>query len=281
MRKSLLIVVVAAMTALIPVSSALASPYTLQRFGAKVVGKAGTDKKPSSVGVYINPFHIFSDKGGADNAGGVNSGALLEPTFETVAAHVYLPKQMTISTAGFASCKEEVILATPDNCPKGSDIGKGKAYGWARTATAPSGTFVTGVSLEVRVFILSSNSVALRVYADTTGANIMTGVIGKAKGAAAKTYGTDISFTLPKGLVEPFTGLASQLAAFDSTLNAQKNSKGKPMISLKACPKNKKLSFGYNGLYNVGLDKKGSPRTALGYTISKTGPIVGITAPCR
>lgn len=281
MRKSLLIVVVAALTALIPVSSALAAPYTLQRFGAKVVGKAGTDKKPSSVGVYINPYHIYGDKGGADDAGGVNSGALLEPTFETVAAHVYLPKEMAISTAGFATCSESMILAAPDSCPKGSEIGKGVAYGWARGFNEAPGHYVLAVPLTVRAFILSSKAITLRVISPVIAANVMTGVIGKAKGAAAKKYGTDISFTLPKGLIEPLPGTASQLAAFDSTLNAAKNSKGKALMSLKACPKNKKLNFGYNGIYNIGLDKTKSPKTASGYSINSTGPIVGITAPCK
>ncbi|CAB4347241.1 unannotated protein [freshwater metagenome] len=53
------------------------------------------------------------------------------------------------------------------------------------------------------------------------------------------------------------------------------------MIALKACPKSKKLNFGYNGVYNVGLDKSSSPKTASGYSINSTGPIVGITVPCK
>ena len=269
------------MTALVPVSSALASPYTLQRFGAKLVGKAGTNKKPSSVGVYINPYHIFGDKGGPSDTGGVNSGALLEPTFETVAAHVYLPKEMSISTVGFPTCSEATILAAPDNCPKGSEIGKGVAYGWARGFNEEPGHYVLAVPLTVRAFILSNKAISLRVISPVISANVMTGVIGKATGAAAKKYGTDISFTLPKGLIEPLPGTASQLAAFDSTLKAQKNSKGKAMIALKACPKSKKLNFGYNGVYNVGLDKSSSPKTASGYSINSTGPIVGITVPCK
>jgi len=281
MRKSLLIVVVAALTALIPVSSALAAPYTLQRFGAKVVGKAGTDKKPASVGVYINPYHIFSDKGGPSDAGGVNSGALLEPAFATLSAHVYLPKEMSISTVGFPTCSEATILATPEKCPKGSEIGKGVAYGWARGSNEVPGHYLLAVPLTVRAFILSNKAITLRVISPLIAANVMTGVISKATGAAAKNYGTDIAFTLPKGLIEPLPGTASQLAAFDSTLKAEENSKGKALMSLKACPKSKKLNFGYRADYNIGLDKSKAPLTASGFSISTTGPVVGITAPCK
>ena len=281
MRKSLLIVVVTALTALIPVSSALAAPYTLQRFGAKVVGKAGTDKKPASVGVYINPYHIFSDKGGPSDAGGVNSGALLEPAFATLSAHVYLPKEMSISTVGFPTCSEATILATPEKCPKGSEIGKGVAYGWARGSNEVPGHYLLAVPLTVRAFILSSKAITLRVISPLIAANVMTGVISKATGPAAKKYGTDIAFTLPKGLIEPLPGTASQLAAFDSTLKAEKNSKGKALMSLKACPKSKKLNFGYSAEYNIGLDKSTAPLSSTGFSISSKGPVVGITAPCK
>ena len=60
-----------------------------------------------------------------------------------------------------------------------------------------------------------------------------------------------------------------------------KNSKGVPLQTLKACPKSKKLNFGYNGVYNIGLDKSKSPKTATGFSISSVGPIIGVTVPCK
>ncbi|MEI7692467.1 MAG: hypothetical protein WCJ50_08090 [Actinomycetes bacterium] len=281
MRKAMLIVGAACICAMIPASAALATPSTYQHFKAKVIGKAGTDKKPASVGSFLEPYHDVGDSGGPANTGNKNTGALLEPVFETVEAHVYLPKQMTLATKGFPTCPDAVILAAPDTCPKGSDIGKGVAHGYARNGNAAPGTYLLAPELEVRVFILSPTRIGLRVISAVTAASIITGDIEKAKGAAAKKYGIDIHFIIPKGLTEPLPGIASQLSQFNATIAAVKNSKGVPLQSLKACPKNKKLDFGYNGIYNIGLDKTKSPKTATGYSISSVGPIVAVTVPCK
>ncbi len=280
MRKAMLIAGVASLCALLPASSALAAPWTWQKFAVKLIGKAGTDRKPASVGSFINPYGAVGDAGGPTNAGALNSGGLLEPPFETVVAHVYLPKQLKLATKGFPTCKEPVILAAPDSCPKGSEIGAGKAHGYARNANAAPGTYLLAVPLTVRAFIISPTRIGLRVISAVTAASIITGDIGKAKGAAAKKFGTDITFTIPKGLIEPLPGIASQLSAFDTTINAATNSKGVPLQGLGACPKNGKLNFGYKGIFNIGLDKKHSPKTKLGYSINSVGPIVAITVPC-
>ena len=281
MRKAMLIVGVACICAMIPASAAFAAPDTYQRFNAKVIGKAGTDKKPASIGSFLEPFHLVGDAGGAANTGNQNTGALLEDVFETVEAHVYLPKEMTLATKGFPTCRDAVILAAPNTCPKGSDIGKGVAHGYARNSPSQLGQYLLAPELEVRVFIMSPTRIGLRVISTVTAASIITGDIKKATGAAAKKYGTDIHFIIPKGLTEPLPGIASQLSQFNSTIKAVKNSKGVPLQTLKACPKSKKLNFGYNGLYNIGLDKSASPKTATGFSINKVGPIVGITAPCK
>ncbi len=281
MRKAMLIAGVASLCALIPASSALAKPYTDQRFKAHVIGKAGTAKKPASIGTYISPYHLVGHAGGPTNIGNKNTGALLEPFFETVMAHVYLPKEITLAAKGFPQCADAVILAAPDDCPKGSEIGTGKAHGYVRNSNAPRGIYLLAVPLTVRAFIINPTRIGLRVLSAISAASIIPGDIGKAKGAAAKKYGTDITFTIPKGLIEPAPGVASQLSAFDTTILAAKNSKGVPLMSLKACPKSKKLNFGYNSSYNIGLDKKKSPKTKTGYSINATGPIVGIKVPCK
>ena len=281
MRKAMLIVGAACICAMIPASAAFATPYTFQHFNAKVIGKAGTNAKPASIGSYLEPYHDVGDSGGPGNTGNKNTGALLEPVFETVEAHVYLPKEMTLATKGFPTCSDAVILAAPDTCPKGSDIGKGVAHGYARNSPSPVGQYLLAPELEVRVFVMSPTRIGLRVISTVTAASIITGDISKAKGAAAKNYGTDIHFIIPKGLTEPLPGIASQLSQFNSTIPAVKNSKGVPLQTLKACPKSKKLNFGYNGVYNIGLDKSKSPKTATGFSISSVGPIIGVTVPCK
>ncbi len=282
MRKSLLTVAVAALAALVPVTSAVASPSTFQRFTAKVSGKAGTNSKPKSVGVYLRPYYVVGKAGGPANTGNKNSGALLEAPFATAFANVYLPKQLTFSTAGFPACSEVMVLNAPDSCPKGSEIGSGVAAGFGRTVPSDLGQYVLDLPLTVRVFVSSAgkNAVVLRVLNPTTSNSIITGVVSKASGSAAKSYGSRLRFTIPKGLIEPIPGFTAQLTDFSSTLKPATYTHHS-LITLKACPKNKKLNFGFNGEYNIGLDKTKSPKTASGYSIDSVGKVINTRVACK
>ncbi len=284
MRKSTLIVAVAALAALVPVTSAVASPSTFQRFTAKVSGKAGTNSKPKSVGVYLRPYQLVGKAGGEPNTGNKNSGALLEAPFATVFANVYLPKQLTFSTAGFPGCSNAMIQAAPSACPKGSEVGgPGVAAGFARNApVSPLGQYVLYLPFTVRVFVGSAgkNTIVLLVNSPTTGNVIISGVASKASGSAAKSYGSRLRFTIPHGLIEPIPGFIAQLTDLSSTLKPQ-TYKHHSLITLKACPKNKKLNFGFNGEYNVGLDKTKSPKTASGYSIDSVGKVINTRVACK
>ncbi len=283
MRKSTLIVAVAALAALVPVTSAVASPSTFQRFSAKVSGKAGTNSKPKSVGAYLRPYYVVGKAGGPANTGNQNSGALLEAPFATAFANVYLPKQLTFSTAGFPACSESMILSAPDSCPKGSEIGSGAAAGFARNApVSPLGQYVLDLPFTVRVFISSAgkNAVALRLFNTVTSGVIIDGVVSKASGSAAKSYGSRLRFTIPHGLIEPLPGIIAQLSDFSATLKPA-TYKRHSLITLKACPKNKKLNFGFNGEYNIGLDKTKLPKTASGYSIDSVGKVINTPVACK
>ncbi len=283
MRKSTLIVAVAALAVLVPVTSAVASPSTFQRFTAKVSGKAGTNSKPKSVGVSLRPYYVVGKAGGAANTGNQNSGALLEAPFATAFANVYLPKELTFSTAGFPACSESMILSAPDSCPKGSEIGSGAAAGFARNApVSPLGQYVLDLPFTVRVFISSAgkNAVALRLFNTVTSGVIIDGVVSKASGSAAKSYGSRLRFTIPHGLIEPLPGIIAQLSDFSATLKPA-TYKRHSLITLKACPKNKKLNFGFNGEYNIGLDKTKLPKTASGYSIDSVGKVINTPVACK
>ena len=306
MRKAILTVGAACLLASVMASSAVASPSTYQHFEAKVFGKAGTAKKPGSVGSYLKPFHdlvlqpqclpiaLNSTKPGcAGNEGtpgdaftrglGSNGGALAELPFATLRARIYFPKELKLATAGFPTCKSDVVLKTPTKCPKGSKIGAGVANGFARGKSACTGCYTLAPQLTVQVFVLSTKSIALRTYSSATKEAIIEGVISKYTGSDPK-YGSIITFSLPKGLIEPIKGVMSQLAAFDSTIAAVKNKKGKPLQSLVGCPANKQLTFGYNSDYNVKLDKVSSPKyvsSGEAFSINETGPIVTSTVPCK
>ena len=291
MRKAILTVGAACLLASVMASSAFAGPSTYQHFTARVIGKAGTVKKPASIGTYLSPFHDFGIAGGKTNAGGLNTGAIVEEPFATVKAHIYMPKEITLATTGFPQCKDTVALKTPDKCPKGSEIGKGVAAGFGRNSkTSLVGTYALTTALTVRVFIITDkNTIALRTYSGATKEGLIKGVIKKATGAQAADYKTDIEFSIPSGLIEPLGGVISQLSSFDSTIKAAKNKKGKALQTLSGCPANGKLKFGYNGIYNIRLDKTTQPlytAPALDggvgkkFSMNEVGPIVTSEATC-
>ena len=289
MKKSLLIAGISCICMLIPASASFAadwSPKLGQKFVAKVIGKQGTATKPGSVGTYFHPFHDVGSAGGPTDVGGKNTGALRNPTFSTVQAHILMPKEITLSGKGFVSCKfTQAEVSDPDLCPKGSELGTGSGAGFARLPKALPGTFTLKPELEVRVFLTGPEEISLWTYNDTTKENIIVGSIGKATGKFKKKFGTDITFRIPKGLIEPLTGFASQLTSFEATVDAKKNAAGRPLVALTKCPKNKTLVFGYYGLYNIGLDTKASPKiTPAGgnsYSVNQVGDVVESKVLCK
>jgi len=292
MKKSLLIAGISCICMLIPASAALAaggakwSPTLGQNFAAKVFGKSGTTSKPGSVGTYFHPFHLVGNKGGPTDIGGKNTGALRNPTFSTVLAHILMPKEVTLSGKGFVTCTfTPAEVSDPDLCPKGSELGKGSGAGFARLPKALPGTYTLEPVLTVRVFLTGPEEISLWTYNPTTKENIIVGSIAKATGTYKKKFATDITFHIPKGLIEPIPGFASQLTSFEATVDAKKNAAGKPLVALTGCPKNKTLVFGYYGLYNIGLDTKASPKISPAggnsYSVNQVGNVVESKVPCK
>jgi hypothetical protein len=288
MKKSLLIAGISCICMLIPASASFAadwSPKLGQKFVAKVIGKQGTATKPGSVGTYFHPFHDVGSAGGPTNIGNKNSGALMHPTFSTVLAHILMPKEVTLSGKGFKFCTfTPAEVSDPDLCPEGSELGKGSGAGYARLPNAAAGTFTLQPQLVVRVFLTGEKEISLWTYNPTTKENIIVGSIGNATGVHKKKFKTDITFHIPKGLIMPAPGLASQLTSFEATVDAKKNAAGKPLVALTKCPKNKTLVFGYYSLYNIGLDTKVSPKISVDgfqFSINQTGDVVESKVKCK
>jgi len=296
LRTSILLLSVAVLA--LP-AAAQAAPSTYQQFEAKLIGKAGSAKKPGSVGTYLHPFHVIKQDPSCaaapnlaacrTNTFGLNSvagGALAEPSFATVTATIFLPKELKLATTGFPTCSYENVFDAQNAklCPKGSMIGAGEAQGYVRSPSNTTGAYVVVVKPEVKVFILDGkNTIALRVYSSLSKTAIIPGVIKKTSGSNAKQYGSQIDFSLPKGLID-VSGLISQLSTFDSTIKAAKNKSGKPLQGLTGCPKNRKLTFGYQAQYNVGLDRTTAPfyiASGAQYSINHVSPIMTSVVPCK
>ena len=277
MKKSLLIAAVTALAVTVPAASAFAGAAEYQRFEAGVVGKAGTNAKPKAVTLKLHPFHDYGIAGGPANTGGLNSGATMENPFSTVFANVYNDKAIVFNLGRFPTCNIQVVIDTPDKCPKASRVDiPSSATGLVRTKGALPGIYTLATVLEIKTFVLSKDTLALRVKTPLVVA-VIKGKIGKATGAAAKKYGSRVRFTIPDGLIAPTEGLVSQLVDFNSGVKAAV-SKGKPLVGLKACPKSKKLNFGYNGEFTINTTRNADQKS---WKISEIGPRIDKTVACK
>ena len=286
MKKSLFIVAATALAVTVPAASAFATPAEFQRVSVGVVGRAGTDAKPKAVQLNIHPFHVYGIKGGATNEGKLNSGATMEAPFSTVFANVYLDKALVFNTNSFPSCDLQTVIDDPDSCDPDSRVDiPSSASGLVRTKGALPGIYTLFTKLEIKTFIMKSrkpggprvlDTLALRVKTPLVTA-VIEGKLSNATGSAKKLYGKVMRFTIPDGLIAPTDGLVSQLVDFDSGIKAAYY-KGKPGIGLKACPKSKKLNFGYNGEYTINTTKNADQKS---WKIDQIGKRIDKTVPCK
>ncbi len=286
MKKLIVLTVVTALAVVLPAGSALASPQQFQRFAAGVVGKAGTNKKPRAIALHIHPFHEYGIKGGPTNIGNQNSGATMEVPFSTVFSNVYLDKALVFNTNSFPGCDLQTILDDPASCNPDSRVDiPSTASGLVRTKGALPGIYTLFTTLDVKTFVMNARSkggarvkdtLALRVVTPLTTA-VIEGKLINATGSAKKFYGKVMRFTIPEGLIMPTPGLVSQLVDFNSGIKSAYH-KGKPGIGLKACPKSKRLHFGYNGEYTINTTKKADQKS---WKIDQIGKRIDKTVPCK
>jgi hypothetical protein len=286
MKKSLMIAAVTALAVAVPAASAFATPAEFQGFSAGVIGKAGTNAKPKAVALKIHPFHYYGIKGGATNVGNKNTGATMEAPFSTVFANVYMDKALVFNINSFPACDLQTVLDDPDSCDPDSRVDiPSSASGLVRTKGALPGVYSLFTKLEIKTFIMKArtpggprvkDTLALRVVTPLVTA-VIEGKLGNPTGSAKKLYGKVMRFTIPDGLIAPTDGLVSQLVDFDSGIRAAYY-KGKPGIGLGACPKSKKLNFGYNGEYTINATKSKDQKS---WKINQTGPRIDKTVPCK
>ena len=286
MKKLTMVAAIAALATVLPAASALATPAKFQRFEAGVIGKAGTSKKLKAVALKIHPFHEYGIAGGPTNLGGQNTGATNEVPFSTVFANVYLDKALVFNTNSFPSCDLQTVIDDPDSCDPDSRVDiPSSASGLVRTKGALPGIYTLFTKLEIKTFIMKSrkpggprvlDTLALRVVTPLVTA-VIEGKLSNATGSAKKLYGKVMRFTIPDGLISPTDALVSQLVDFDSGIKAAYY-KGKPGIGLKACPKSKKLNFGYNGEFTINTTRNADQKS---WKIDQIGPRIDKTVPCK
>ena len=286
---------VVAAAALAPSSALALGPETFQDFEAKSFAGARPGKTPKagSIGTYLHPFHnrtwpLVSNP----TAGAIQ----VSPPFATVISYIYLDKNVTFDADHFPGCPKEKVLALDPNvkgaaaagCPAESQIGAGKAAGFARAVKSRPGgpgcgkgcSYALTTTLQTRTFASGiRNTIWLYTYNELTKGNVIVGTLEKYRDSR---YGSRIRFVLPRGLIQPTGGVVSQLSTFDSTIPAQSYN-GKPLTTLKKCPSSRKIWAGYQGAYsNNATAKPGvSPADGNDFVVSGTSKILSRSGKCN
>lgn len=288
MKRLAATIVLALVAAVVPAGVAGAvDPETYQDFEAKSFAgaKPGKTPKKGSIGTYLRPFHnrtwpLVTDQ----KAGAVQ----VAPPFASVISYIYLDKNVTFNADPFPGCPKDKVLALNPSiegaaaagCPKESQIGSGKAAGFARAINSLPGQALLTTTLQTRTFASGiRNTIWLYTYNELTKGNVIVGTLEKYRDSR---YGSRIRFVLPRGLIQPTGGVVSQLSTFDSTIPAQTYN-GKHLNTLKKCPSSRKIWAGYQGTYsNNATPKPGvSPVDGNDFVVSGTSKIISRWGKCK
>ena len=273
------------------------APDDFQDFEAKSFegSRPGKTPKAGSIGTYLHPFHKKTWPFVSD----MTAGAMrVSPPFASAIAFLYLDRNVSFDADPFPGCPKEMVLALdPETkgaaaagCPEQSQLGSGKAAGFARAVSARAGSpscgrgcsYVLTTSLQTRVFASGiKNTIYLYTYNELTKGNVIVGTLEKYKDPTGR-FGSRIRFVLPRGLIQPTPGVVSQLSTFDSTIPAQ-SYKGHVLTRLMRCPRSKRIYAGYQALYsNNATPKPGlTPVDGNDFVVSGTSKILSRSGKCR
>ena len=270
-------------------------PSTHQDFKAEAFAgsKPGKTPKAGSIGTYLNPFHDDTWPGVKDKTTGAMQ---VSPPFATVISYIYLDKNIRFDADPFPGCPLEKVLAlNPEvrgaaaaGCPEESQLGAGKAAGFARAVGARPGgpgcgqgcSYVVPSELQTRVFASGvKDTIYLYTYGELTKGSV---IVGTREKFVNKRYGSRIRFVLPRGLIQPLAGIVSQLSTFDSTIPAQ-SYRGRSLTTLVRCPNSRKLWAGYQGIYSDNAQAKPgvSPIDGNDFVVTSQSPIINRSGKCK
>ena len=280
---------------MLPVRRILLSALTLMLVGSAVAGTAfsqipvGDFRFDGSI-LGARKDHGLSRSAGffarvydSTNPRRIPEAITASPPYATLFANLWLPKGMKFNLAAFPKCAASTVLDSPVRCPRGSEVGTGRAGGYARPVSAPAGVG-SYVGLDLRIFVGGADSLNLRAKTPLTTA-LIRGRISRATGTRASRYGWRMRFTIPIELIQPTPGLVSQLTDFSATVPPQRY-RGKAFAQVTRCPAPRRGALGFNGEFNSNLARgdagmgTSSPQNG-GFTVSAVSPVVGVTSPCR
>jgi hypothetical protein len=237
MRKIVLPLAMVAAAALALPAVSQARPGVPQQFTASVSPtKGGTKKKPRAVTLKVRPFFDVDTVRTFLAGGGT--------PWYTDTADVFFPRDAQFNGKAFPQCSKTQVLTDDKKCPRGSQVGTGKAAG-----------FALGILQELEVTVYNGprgNKVELLVTGETplTIRDVIEGRLVKQRGK----YGFVLKVDVPPGLESPATGVKATLVDFDVTLPARSIRKGGkriPYVATTGCT-GRRWAFGYTGKYDDG-----------------------------
>lgn len=246
------------------------------RFDGRILGEKKGYKLTKSAGFFARVYD-------STNPSRIPESITASPPYATLFANLWLPRGMKFDLGSFPRCATETVLDTPAKCPKGSEVGSGKAGGYARPMSAPAGVG-TFVGLDLRIFVAGGDTLNLRAKTPLTTA-LIRGKLTKATGLQASDYGWKMRFTIPIELIQPAPGLVSQLTDFSATIPAQRFH-GKPFARVASCPAPYRGALGFNGEFNSNLSRgdvgmgTSSPQNGE-FSVDAVSPVIGVTSRCR
>ena len=229
--------------------------------------KAGTKAKPKAISLTFNPFL-------AVDAAGLT--AIDAVPFATQIAHVNADKNIAFNLSAFPTCTAAVVNHSNATCPKGSQVGAGKASARALGITQSDFVVKAYNGPNKHLFLLVDGKAPLSIH------SVIDGVFKKSTGP----YGQELYFTIPPELQQPVPGAIAAITNFTTTLAAKPTGKGgKSYVETIGCPKSKSLKFAYKGEFaEYSTDASGKilidPATGDLQAPAKTTQTVSAKVPC-
>jgi hypothetical protein len=220
--RKILIVAVAALTALAVSAVAIAQTQSATLTTTVSPKKAGTKKKPASTDLY---FKVVNG----------NPNATLRDL------EIVTPGTLTLSGKGFPKCAEQGII--DDDCPKGSQVGTGTASAILGVNNPPDKAR-TPLTFKIKAFVTGAKGISFRL-----AANEIPTLVVVSPGKLTKS-GHKLSIHVPESAQSPDGVTYAGLQDIISTIGG-KHKKNK-LVQASGCKKkqhllNTKLFFRNNG----------------------------------
>ncbi len=214
-----------------------------QTVAVKVTGKKGTKKKPTALKLDVTTGTSAKD-------------LTLNGTFATKSAIIHFDKNLVFNPTKFPTCDIPTVTSTPDDCPKGSEVGKGVAE--ATLGSKQVGSTKIKLSPTIRAFNTKGGKLALKLTkaaGDAAGDAVLTGTLKKDSGK----YGVKLDVVIPAPIQMPADGLFVTLTKFNTTISSKKFTKGGKKYGYATsvgCPANGKYNFGGDFAFTDGSSAK-------------------------